>query len=61
MWLLDWEGVKMKKIKKLVLKDLGYIVCPKCKSKEVVSCKGSTCLKPIPSINWICTKCLYEW
>ncbi len=35
--------------------------CPKCGSKNVTSCPGGTCLKPIPGIKWICIDCLYEW
>jgi len=35
--------------------------CPDCGSKKVAGCKGSTCLVPDYSINWICTECLNEW
>jgi hypothetical protein len=35
--------------------------CPKCKSKEIVSCFGGTNLKSNKNLNWICQKCLYEW
>ena len=35
--------------------------CPKCKSESIIGNKGSTNLIPIPSIEWICTNCLYEW
>lgn len=35
--------------------------CPKCGGNSVLSNKGSTCLKIIPSINWLCSRCLYEW
>lgn len=35
--------------------------CPNCKSRKIVSCKGGTNLKPNPKINWLCSKCLWEW
>jgi len=37
------------------------LLCPRCKSKKICWNKGSTCLKPIPKINWLCSKCLCEW
>jgi len=37
------------------------IKCPKCKGKDIVPCKGGTCIKPDFKINWICKECLYEW
>jgi len=54
--------INKEKIKREIREDWRIpLECPKCNSKEVVSCKGSTCLKPILSINWICKRCLYEW
>lgn len=35
--------------------------CPQCKSREIVTCKGGTCYKPNPKINWLCKTCLNEW
>lgn len=37
------------------------LVCPKCGSKDVVSAPGSTNLKDIKRIRYICTKCNKEW
>jgi len=36
-------------------------ICPKCKSNAVSDCKGSTNIKPIKNINYICIDCLFEW
>ena len=36
-------------------------VCPKCGCEQITDCPGSTNIKPIPEIKFICTRCLHEW
>ena len=35
--------------------------CPKCGALNPVHVRGSTCLKPIQGIEYLCKQCLYEW
>lgn len=35
--------------------------CPQCSSVKIYFCPGSTCLRPVKGIWWMCEDCLNEW
>ena len=46
-------------------REKNIIICPDCKSKNITSCPGGTCLKPSEwekkNIKYICMDCLCEF